>query len=226
MAVVKSDTVAPTLDEHGHEVHPAWVVVGAYRGSVSPPGAVLFNSDIRHQHVITVQVSEAHRSRDINRDWIGGRKRIIEFTMSEAQWASFVSSMNSGSGVPATLGFRDSADDPHVPGMPFDPRLAHSINDVRQAATKAQEDVQRAFDAYKEKKTVGNLRHLEAMIDNLPANLRFAAQSLSEHAENVVQRAKADIEAFVVNKAGQLGINPSDIGALPQLQSGATEEDA
>lgn len=217
--------VTPTLDEHGHEVHPAWVVVGASRGSVSPPGAVLFDSDIRHQHVITVQVSEAHRSRDLNRDWIGGGKRIMEFTMSEAQWASFVSSMNSGTGVPATLDFRESADDPHVPGMPFDPRLAHSMDEVRNAATKAQEDVRRAYDAYTEKKTAENLRSLKAAIDNMPSNLRFAAESLSEHAENVVQRAKADIEAFVINKAEQLGIEPSEIGTL-QLGAGESETEA
>lgn len=215
--------VDPTLDEYGKEVHPAWAVVGAYRTSVSPPGAVLFDSDIRHQHVVVVKVSEAYRSRDLNRDWIGGGKEILEFTFSEAQWASFVSSMNS-SGVPATLNFREAAEDPHVPGMPFDPRLAHSINDVREAATKAQEDVRRAFDAYTEKKTVGNLRHLEAMIDNMPANLTFAAESLSEHAENVVQRAKSDIEAFVTDKAKQLGIDRSEIGS--PLQLGAGEDEA
>lgn len=211
------DKVDPTLDERGHEVHPAWVVVGAYRTSVSPPGAVLFDSDIRHQHVVTVQVSEAHRDRHLNRDWIGGGKRIMEFTFSEAQWASFVSAMNSGSGVPATLGFRESADDPDVPGMPYDPRLAHSMDEVRDAARKAQSDVRRAMDLYKEKKTAANLRHLEAMIDNLPANIRFAAESLSEHAENVVQRAKADIEAYVVAKAKQLGLDPSELDGPPAL---------
>jgi hypothetical protein len=187
---------------------------------MSPPGAVLFDSDIRHQHVITVQVSEAHRKRDLNRDWIGGGKRIVEFTFSEAQWASFVSSMNSGSGVPATLGFRESMDEPRVPGMPYDPRLAHSMDEVRNAATKAQEDVRRAMDAYKEKKTASNLKHLEAMIDNMPSNLRFAAESLSEHAESVVQRAKADIEAFVISKANQLGIDPSDVEGPLELGGG------
>lgn len=212
--------VDPTLDEHGAEVHPAWITVGAYRGSVSPPGAVLFDSDIRHQHVVTVRVSEARRKRDLNRDWIGSGKQIMEFTFSEAQWASFVSSMNSGSGVPATLGFRESAEDPDVPRMPYDPRLAHSIDEVRGAARKAQEEVRRAMDAYKEKKTVANLRHLEAMIDNLPANLRYAAESLSEHAENVVQRAKADIEAYVISKANQLGIEASDIEGPLELGGG------
>lgn len=203
----------PTTDEFGSEEHPSWIVVGAYRGSVSPPGAALFDSDIRHQHVITVRVSRAKRKRDLNRDWIGGGKEILEFTMSEAQWASFVSSMNAGSGVPATLGWHGE----DIPRAPYDPRLAHSIDEVRAAAVKAQEDVLRAFREYKEKKTVGGLRHLEAMIDNLPANLTYAADSLTEHAENVVQRAKADIEAFAVDKAKQLGLDPAEVQAPLEL---------
>lgn len=206
----------PTIDEYGAENHPAWIVVGAYRTSASPPGAVLFDSDIRHQHVVTVKVSRAHRRRDLHRDWIGGGREIIEFQMSEAQWASFVSSMNS-SGVPATLLWHEEP----VPGMAYDPRLAHSMEEVRDAATKAQEEVAVAFAAYKEHKTVGNLRTLEARINNLPANLRFAAEQLTEHAENVVQRAKADIEAFVVDKARQLGIEASDVALPPELGVGS-----
>lgn len=45
----------------------------------------------------------------------------------------------------------------------------------------------------------------------MPSNISFAAQSLTEHAENVVQRAKADIEAMVVARAKQLGLDPSDL---------------
>lgn len=214
--------VEPSRDEHGKEVHPAWANVAVHRSSVSPPGAVLFDSDIRHQHIITVTVSEAYRDRHLNRDWIGGGKQILELSMSEAQWASLLSSVNS-SGVPATITFRDTREgDPHVPGMPYDPRLAHSANEVKDAAKKAVEDVARAMAAYKEKKTVGNLRHLEAMIGNLPSNLKFAADSLTEHTEEVVQKAKADIEAFVIDKANQLGIEPGDIGP-PQLGMGGDE---
>ncbi len=210
-------TEPTTENERGFEEHPSWVVVGASRVSVSPPGASLFDSDIRHQHVIMVRVSRAQRKRDLNRDWIHADKQIIEFTMSEAQWASFVSSMNSGSGTPATLDWLSGED---IPRAPYDPRLAHSIDDVRDAAKKAQADVHRAFTEYKEKKTVGNLRHLEAMIDNLPANLTFAADSLTEHAENVVQRAKADIEAFAVDKARQIGLDPAEVQAPLELTGG------
>jgi hypothetical protein len=49
--------------------------------------------------------------------------------------------------------------------------------------------------------------------------MEFAAQSLSEHAENVVQRARADIEAVVMVKAQQLGLNPGDLGIPPQLEA-------
>jgi hypothetical protein len=211
---MKREITEPTINEYGAETHPSWIVVGAYQGSVSPPGAALFDSDIRHQHVVTVRISTANRKRHLNTDWIHSGKQIMEFTFSQAQWAAFVSSMNSGDGVPATLDWHDGEE---IPRAPHDPRLAHSVAEVREAATKAQEEVRQALDAYKAHKTVGNLRHLEAMIDNLPSNLAFAADSLTEHTENVVTKAKADIEAFVTSKAEQLGVAASEIGT-PELE--------
>ncbi len=211
-----------TINEHGSEEHPSWILVGAYRVSISPPGVALFDSDIKHQHAITVRLSQGERKRDINRDWIHGGRQILEFTMSEAQWASFVSSMNSGSGVPATLDWHNGED---IPGAPYDPRLAHSIDEVKDAARRAQAEVAEAFAAYAEKKTVDNLRTLKARIDNLPANIAYAAETLTEHAENVVQRAKADVEAFVINKAHQLGISATEIG-MPELGPGKEDDDA
>lgn len=208
------EIVNPTTDERGEESHPSWVLVGASRVSAGPPGQVLFDSDIRHQHYVSVRVRRASRKRDLHHDWKHGRETIVEFSMSEAQWASFVSSMNSGDGVPATLKFDATQDNPLVPGMPYAPRLQNSMDEVRGAAARAQADVLTAFEAYKEHKTVGNLRSLEAAIANMPANLSFTAKSLSEHAENVVQRAQADIEAMVVNKAQQLGIDPAELGKL------------
>lgn len=213
------DVIEPTTDERGNETHPAWVLVGASRVSATP-GAVLFDSDIVHQHYIVVRVKRCERNRDLSHDWKYGRETIVEFAMSEAQWASFVSSMNSGDGVPATLEWDATQDNPQVPGMPFAPRLAVSMAEVRGAADKAQAEVQAAFEAYEAHKTAANLRMLKYAIENLPANLSFAAKSLSEHAENVVQRSRADIEAFVVQKAQQLGLDPADLGGLPELTAG------
>ena len=218
------EIVEPMRDEEGRETHPAWALVGAYRVSNSPPGATLFDSDIRHTHTVIVRLSTASRRRDLSHDWHHGEREFVEIEMSEAQWASFVSSMNSGSGVPCTIRRRE--DDVLVPGMPFAPRLQESMDEVRGAADAAVAKVQAAFAAYEAKKNAANLRTLKFAIQNMPANMAFAAKSLTEHAEGVVQKARVDIEAMVVAKAEQLGLEPGDvIGEQALLGGGEPEED-
>lgn len=199
-------TEQPTVNEFGQEKHPAWGLIGASRVS-STPGAVLFDSDIRHSHTVRIRLSTGVRKRSLHRDWLGADRQVVEVEMSEAQWASFVSTMNVGDGVPCTIR-RHEAD--VMPEMPFESRMQASMDEVRGAAHDAAEKVAEAFAAYKEHKTADNLRTLQAMIENMPANVEFAAKSLTEHTENVVQKARADIEAMAVAKAEQLGLEPSE----------------
>lgn len=217
------EIVRPTLSEYGAEVHPAWAMIGASRVQTGNPGATLFDSDIQHQHTVRVSISTASRKRDLNHDHLFSEREFVEVEMSEAQWASFVSSMNVGNGVPCTIRRRE--DEWAVPDMPFEPRLQESMNEVRDAASKAAQQVAEAFAAYQEKRSAANLRTLEYAIKNMPANITFAAKSLGEHAENVVQRARADIEAMVTSKAQQLGLTPGDLGmGAPQLTAGPDDE--
>lgn len=199
-------TEKPTITERG-EAHPAWGLIGASRVSSSPPGVALFDSDIRHQHYVIVRLKRASRKRDLGRDWKHSEEQIVEVAMSEAQWASFVSSMNVGDGVPCTI---ERVGTEGMPGVEYEPRLAVSMDEVDNAAHKAIEEIQAAFDAYQEHRTAANRRTLEYAIKNAPSNMSFAAKSLSEHAENVVQRARADIEAMVTAKADQLGIESGE----------------
>lgn len=215
------ETAEPTLDEHGDETHPAWGLIGASRVSSGSPGASLFDSDIRHGHYVVVQVRRATRQRNLGHDYKHGRDEIVEVAMSEAQWASFVSTMNVGQGVPCTI---QRVEMEIMPGVEHEPRLAVSIDEVGRAGEKAMEEIKEAFAAYREKKTAANLRTLEARINNATPNMTFAAETLTKHAENVVQRARADVEAMVVRKAEQLGIDPGEIADPHLLGSGPQEE--
>src|SRR5437868_8231795 len=132
------EIVEPTQTERG-EQHPAFGMIGASRVSHSPPGAVLFDSDVQHQHYVVVRVRTAARRRDLNRDYLYADQQIVEVAMSEAQWASFVSSMNTGDGVPCTLTARGLEP---VPGMPYAPRLQESMDEVRSAGDEAMAMVQ------------------------------------------------------------------------------------
>lgn len=218
----------PGEDEHGYETHPAYGSITAHRvsnGGVGG-GSILFDSDIRHGHTVVVTLSTAIRKRDLHHDWVHDSKIITEIEMSEAQWASFVSSMNT-SGVPCTI--RRVPGDFNVPGLEYAPRLQQSMDEVHDAADRLFEKAQAAYAAYtdalanggaKEKREA--LRTLGLALDSAKSNMGFAAESLSKHAENVVQRARADVEAMVYTKARQLGLDPAEMGTL-ELMSGEPE---
>jgi hypothetical protein len=211
------ETAKPTVAESGEETHPAWGLIGASRVSSGGQGAALFDSDIRHHHYVVVRLSRASRQRNLGHDHKYAEEQIVEIEMSEAQWASFVSTMNVGQGVPCTI---DRVGMERMPGVEYEPRLAVSMDEVDNAAHESMEKIQAAFDAYEQHQTKANRDTLKYAIKNAPANTGFAAKSLSEHAENVVQRARADIEAMVVSKAEQLGIDPAEVADTPLLEEG------
>jgi hypothetical protein len=214
-AVVVRTEEDPTIGERGEEIHPAYGMIGASRISISPPGTNLFDSDILHRNTVRIRIHSASRKRDLGHDWIHSEKEYVEVELSEAQWASFVSSMNVGDGVPCSIRYLHGE---YLPEFPHDPRLAHSIQETRNAANQAFERIQSAMAVYEalpstpaaEKKTA--LRNLHFAIENATPNVDFASKSLMEQTENVVQKARADVEAFVITKARQLGLEPSDLG--------------
>lgn len=205
----------PSIDKYGNQVHPAFGLIGAHRGSRSE-GAILFDSDIGHRNTISVRIQGASRKRSLHSDWIHGTQQYIEVEMSEAQWASFVSSMNVGDGVPCTLRF---ADHKIVPELPVETRLAQTMQETHDAAHEAYDNIKKAMVAYEAtlstkapaKERAAALRALHFAIEHASANVDFAGKMLIEQSENVVTRARADIEAFVVTKARQLGVDAAEL---------------
>lgn len=204
------------------ETHPAYALIGANRVSYGG-GAVLFDSDVQHQHTVRIRIKPAKRKRNLKSDWIfaSGRAEYIEVELSEAQWASFVSTMNVGDGVPCTLRERDGLP---VPEFPYRPRLAMSMKETRQAAHEAYDHILADLDAYEKleaDKAAGTkvkreaLHRLRSTIRNARPNVEFAGKMLIEQTENVVQKARSDIEAFVYHKAAQLGLAPAELNSLP-----------
>lgn len=188
------------IHEDGSETHESWLLIRANQITGSRH---LFDSEIRHQHWIQVTVTRCTRRRDLKRDWMMNGKVILEMDMSQAQWGAFVSSFGQGTGVPATLTRLDG----EVPQAPYESRLAESMAEVKDAGAEALAEVQaaaqalqEAFDAGAGKKVMRErLSTLNNRLGNAPANMAFAAESLSEHVESVVTKARADIEGMVLS---------------------------
>lgn len=202
--------VAGSDDEY-RERHPAFGMVSAHRVSSSPPGTVLFDSDIRHREFMRVTLKRCTRDRGLSRDWLHETGNdLIEIDMSMAQWAAFVSSTNT-SGVPCTI--RATETNRNVDGLHYEPRLHESMDEVQAATHKMIERLQKgiqALDALDPKAGVKERRAALAEIRSAAAhavsNTEFVAKSLEEHAEKVTVNMKADIEAMVFAKAQQLGL--------------------
>lgn len=196
------------------ETHESWLQIRANTVS-SNPGASLFDSEIKHQRYVIVEICYANRRREFHRDWIMDEKPILTVAMSMAQWGAFVSSFGT-SGVPATL---QRLGGELIEEPPYEPRMAQSTAEVKEATTKAIEDVQQAFAKVEEifengggKKAMREaIFSLKCQIRNAPGNMQFAAKSLDEHVENTITKARADIEGMVTQKAAELGIEPGNM---------------
>lgn len=214
----------PVTDPDGDERHPAFGLIGVHRIH-SNPGEVLFQSDLQHAEYIRIEVHEATRKRDLKNDWVHPDKMICEVSMSMSQFASFVSSGGT-QGVPCTIDFTGggSYGTGHRPGLNPASRLALTSDEVRAAAVKAYADILRAFEAYEAALAQSGkgsaaahraaLRDLQMSIKNAAGNVAYATRQLDEHAEAVVEKSRADIEAMVTRIAERAGISADEVRAI------------
>lgn len=199
-----------TVAEDGTESHESWLVLQLSKVSATP-GMRLFDSEITHSRYVQVTVCRCIRKRDLNRDWKHATRVLMEFAMSQAQWGAFVSAFGDGSGAPATLTFDQSGD---VAQAPYESRMAEGAREVRDAGSKALAEVRDDYQALAaafergagKREMRGLINTLGYRIGNGPANMEFAATSLTEHVENVVTKARADVEAMVLAAADNAGL--------------------
>lgn len=131
--------------------------------------------------------------------------------MSMAQWGAFVSSFNHGDGVPCTLTIREGA--PIEQETNPESRLAVTAQEVADKTRQGIAEIAAAVANVKTAAATGKksplnaaIHDLDCAIRNLPSNMRFAADTLTGHAEDVVTKARFDIEAAVAQHAATLGI--------------------
>jgi hypothetical protein len=198
------------------EQHPAMGQISVSRVS-SGKGHRLYDSDIGHHEWVEVMLERAQRTRTHSHDYHFGVERIASIQMSMAQWASFVSSFNT-SGVPCTIEYRQVGELVEVEQIDDEPRLAMTMQETRTAATRAFDDIVNELDEVdrliEEKAGLREVRQalhsLRSRLNNAVPNVNFATKTLAKHAEDVVQKARFDIESMVAQHAAQLGIEAPD----------------
>lgn len=216
------------------EHHPAYAVIGASRVS-SSHGEYLFGSDFRHHHYVLIRIGRSSLRRDLSHDWIhGDSHEYIEVALSEAQWATFVSSMNVGGGVPCTLSHLDGTLMPGIAEVAnrseqFKDELADTLGRARPALDKLEERLASA------KMTPTARDDLKKLIDivrqNIGGNVGYVAKQFGKHMERTVERAKIEVNAYVqqiIIRAGVgalRGDSPIQLGPVDAPQLGEGDEE-
>lgn len=221
-------THAPDTHTDTVERHPAYGQIAASRVSGH---ADLYGSDFTHGHYMTVTIRGSALHRALSRDWYAPGPEFIEVALTEAQWAEFLSTPNSGSGTPCTIEFV------RVEG--WLPKIARTVDRRAQFAEEVRRDVQ---------KSLGRLDALLAQLDevkigakkkeelimaaklarqDIEANLPFVVKSFDDHMEQQTAKARMEIHGYMQHAITRAGLAAIAGAALPLLlgDDDTTEEE-
>lgn len=187
--------------------HPAFgqISIGKPQGAID-----LYGSDFTHHHFVNIELHESQLRRDLSHDWTFARKLIASVSMSEAQWATFVSSFGQGSGVPCTIEYADGERRPSLP-----PRQTWKLyrEEAEKSFSEALEKVQGLRDQISAaatrlpKKVQAELTApIDAVIRSLQSTLPFIKESFDKHIEDSIEKAKVEVNAYATNTIMRAGL--------------------
>lgn len=193
--------------------HPAFGQVSVSRRSCGGAGVNLYDSDFGHNSFVTITLKESQLHRDLSSDHHYSQKSIVEFSLSESQWGSFVSSFNFGSGTPCTINFREGHGE--IPGIPAFDRSEVFKKDMKETTNEAVEAMKRSIAAVKEsglsgKKQEALLAGLTKALQILQSSIPFVQDQFDEHVEVTVERGMQEIHGYMtsaINRAGLAALN-------------------
>ncbi len=188
--------------------HPAFGLIGASRVSGQTS---LYGSDFVHQNFVTITIRKSKNFRGLSRDWHAEDGDVASVALSEAQWASFVSSLNCGSGVPCTLEYVMGENIPMLPppedvSGKFADEMSSTLLEIQQKLEALSNDARLPAWA---KREIG----LSAA--RITGSTGFVAKQFSEHVEEAVEKAKIEVNAYATATIQKAGLAAIANGVMP-----------
>lgn len=176
--------------------------------------AVLFGSSITHNETIRLSIHPGTVTRTLNHDWYYAEgKPFIEVEMSQAQFAEAITSMNMGSGVPVTIRRLNGKGVEHEgfinKRVQFEQEFRERMEKLEKSLrhlTEESEELLRNKKSLNKGDRESILNELNRLKMEISSNIPFMMSSYNEQLDKTSKEAKAEIEAFTINKINQLGI--------------------
>lgn len=183
--------------------HPAFMQISACRVN---GGIMLYGSEFKHRSFISIRLHTSYEIRGLSRAWHHADKAVMELNLSEAQWATFISSLNAGMGSPATLEFMAGKD--KIPPVELlEPRANTFRREYKETIANTVARLKKGIEdakAAKVKKSI--IADLEGALQGLISSAPYVESSFSEHMEDLVQEAKMAANAYAEHIVQQTGV--------------------
>jgi len=183
----------------------------------------LHGSDFTHHSFVTLTISESELHRSLSNDWHFERGQLIQIALSEAQWATLVSSFNTG-GVPCTLEWiRGQGRLPQLPdpksradqfGKEFQEDFADALRDLQELAKEIEAS------GLSKKKIEALVAKAHSAYKAISSSAPFVADQFGEHMETEMERAKVEIHGYATQlfqRAGMTALASDSPISLPKL---------
>jgi len=212
-------------DDDERESHPSYGQISIMRVS-SSHATTFYGSHLRHSNFIEVEIKESDVIRSLNADRYYDRNSILRFRMTEAQFATMITSLNMGGGTPITITRRDNQvvpeptfrDQREKTQLDFENKVKNVTKTLEAALARLE-----ALAAPGAKLSKGELNEaidgIRTGVREVSNNIPFVADQFELTMDKLVTAAKADIETHLGNavvRAKQLGVSmePSGIAMI------------
>ena len=170
----------------------------------------MFGTEIKTSNPVKIVISNAAEERDLNRNWIFTKERIVELEMTPIQWAEFLTSGNT-EGVPCTLKYVRGEGNLSEPKVEDIKKVYN--NEVDQHFDEIKEDfstLSSKVKALSMKLGKENTKELEDLIYklnmNINSNMDYIKKCFKEDMTEMVGKAKAEFNAYVEDRIQAIGI--------------------
>ena len=215
---IEPSTVYRETDELSDsvETHPAYGQIGASRWTGK---TFLYGTDFEHHNFVVITIGHSEMHRGLSHDHpMDGNRQLIQVALSEAQWATFVSTLNIGMGVPCTL--MHTAEDGEIPGIiPVVNRREQFTGEVNRDLREAEDFIDQARALLKDKGSKASKSELESLLvrakNRMTGGVGFVAKAFDEHVVRVTEQAKIEVNAHIQNVLTRTGIKALQDGPPP-----------
>ena len=188
--------------------HPAFGMIRFGRTSGSKK---LFGSEVENSGCISIEIQEGEEHWHLHEKYYRGTgKRIINLSMSYAQFAEAITNQNCGDGVACTFEYIKGERIPEIAEntVSTTEQIKLDIKDQSDKINSAMKDLYTEINNMKAtEKAKGELRTKADKVEReLRANLPFIVEQCEEAVEKITTKAKIEVEAFAQSRIHQLGM--------------------